>query len=632
MIFMKKTYSTKQIYDFNGEVLPMLRSLYKQAVEEKKPVLEWVYLDKVVQIPNLTEEFITSEEAPEELRDYYTFVVQPLLEERYYHDGETTEAQLFDRVASVIGADDYERSLFYYIMRLRLFMPSSPTLMNAGREKGTLSSCFVIIPDDDMRSIASYWKNMSLVQKYGGGVGTDWSALRPKGDPVSGTNGIASGFAPFLAVANEINNAIKQGSARSGANASTMRYDHPDIMEFLDFKRDDPSKYGFFNLSVTFDDEGFMKCWNGEEVELVHEGKVYGTINGRDILRRMAENAWLTGDPSPYFLDRTNETWKELGIHEQPDPFGFRYNLRISHNPCGEQNLPNWGVCNLGSVNLFTMVNPYSYELQYDLLRVISKVSTIFLDRVIDANWFPNWKIEKQSKRLRNIGLGFMGLADVMYLAEVNYDSEEAITIADNVSYIMTEASKEQSDKMGRILGEAPVLRDTEFYYRNTDFTCIAPTGSISLLSLCNSGVEPYFAMGYKKLVYPKGTRTIEKYIDVKPPAFMLYDRAKPKTSHEIAPKSHVDVLSVVSDNVTNAVSKTTNLPNSATVDDIMELYKYAFDSGVKSITIFRDGCRDDLALVVDEEKEEKCCANPNIINKDGCMECTNCHWAACSV
>ena len=253
---------TISIFDLDLEdTLEMFRSLYNQAVYEFEEVLKW----EDIRIPNLTFEYITTRGEDHALYEYYNHVVEPLLKERYFHKDEAIEIHMFERIAKEIASNEAEEELFYYLLRLRLFMPSSPTLMNAGREKGTLSSCFVIIPDDDMTSIASYWKNMALVQKYGGGVGTDWSAIRPEGEPVAGTNGVASGFAPFLEVANSINTAIKQGSARSGANASTMRYDHPDIMKFIDFKRDEPSKFGFFNLSVTFNDEGFMKCWNNEK-------------------------------------------------------------------------------------------------------------------------------------------------------------------------------------------------------------------------------------------------------------------------------------------------------------------------------------------------------------------------------
>ncbi len=629
------TQTVLSIFDFAHESVAMFKSLFHQAIYDFNEVLEWKDYDgDIISIPNLTYEYIHVVLAEDHaLREYYNHVVQPLLEERYLHKDEKTEVDMFKRIAKEIASNSLEEELFYYLLRLRLFMPSSPTLMNAGRGKGTLSSCFVIIPDDDMTSIASYWKNMALVQKYGGGVGTDWSAIRPEGEKVNGTNGVASGFAPFLEVANSINTAIKQGSARSGANSSTMRYNHPDIMKFIDFKRNDPSKFGFFNLSVTFDDEGFMRCWNDEEIELTHNGRVYRTINGRAILERMAENAWLTGDPSPYFLDRTNALWSDLVLGES-DPFGFAYGKRISHNPCGEQNLPNNGVCNLGSVNLLTFTDPRTNNFNWGLLETVSKIATVFLDKVIDNNWFPNWRIDRQSKHLRNIGLGFMGLADVFYMKGWDYNSEEAVSFAASVASTMTESSKEQSLKMGQRLGVAPVLQGTDKpQYRNTDFTCIAPTGSISLLSFVNNGIEPFFGLGYKKLIYPKGTKSESKYINIQPPVFMLFDRQVPKTSHSFTAEEHLAVLEAVGRNVTNAVSKTVNLPKRAKKEEILNLYKTAFDQGIKSITVFRDGCRDDLALVLTKEfDDDKCCAVPNRIFTDGCQKCTNCSWEACSV
>ena len=226
-----------------------------------------------------------------------------------------------------------------------------------------------------------------------------------------------------------------------------------------------------------------------------------------------------------------------------------------------------------------------------------------------------------------------MGLADVFYMKGWDYNTKDAEYFAHDVAVHLTESSKEQSIAMGMAFGVAPVLRGTnKTQYRNTDFTCIAPTGSISLLSFVNNGIEPFFGLGYKKLVYPKGTKTEGKYINVQPPVFMLYDRNVPKTSHAFTAQEHLAILNVVGANVTNAVSKTVNLPNSATKEEILNLYKQAFDMGIKSITVFRDGCRQDLALILtDEFDEDKCCAVPNHIFTDGCRKCTNCSWEACS-
>jgi ribonucleoside-diphosphate reductase alpha chain len=227
-----------------------------------------------------------------------------------------------------------------------------------------------------------------------------------------------------------------------------------------------------------------------------------------------------------------------------------------------------------------------------------------------------------------------MGLADVFYMQGLNYNDPEATYFANDVAVHLTDASQDQSLAMGRAFGVAPVLRNTDKpQYRNTDFTCIAPTGSISLLSFVNNGIEPFFGLGYKKLIYPKGTKTEGKYINVQPPVFMLFDRNVPMTSHAFTADEHLAILKVVGKNVTNAVSKTVNLPNSASKGEILNLYKKAFDSGIKSVTVFRDGCREDLALILtDEIDEEKCCAVPNHIFTDGCQKCTNCSWEACSV
>lgn len=572
-------------------------------------------------IPNLTAEYVMSKKAPKALTDYYKNIVLSLLQERYFLKDECTEEELFRRVANFVGKTDEEKEIYFQLMKHRLFMPATPTLMNAGRRKPMMSSCFVINPDDDMVSIGEYWKTMALVQQHGGGVGVDWTKIRPEGSVVRGTDGVASGWFPFFEVASAVNKAIKQGSVRSGANAATLALKHPEIMKFIDIKKENPAKYGFFNLSVTVTDEEFMQLLNDELITTEFDGvqytekkswicdgkeKFYETqFKGLDFIRHMAENAWKTGDPSFYFVDRINEFWDELGMRERINPVGQPYGKKIAHNPCGEQGLTSHSACNLASINLYAMINPATGTFHFELMEYVTKWATRFLDGVIDKNWFPDERITKTVHDLRNIGLGFMGLADVFYLKGWEYGSRESIKFSESISKNLTEWAKEESVKMAYEYGPAPVLiQSPPIMLRNTDLTCIAPTGSISLLALCSSGIEPWFYHEYEKLVYPKGTKQQEKYIKVKYPAAIMFEREKQKTSTELTAIQHIDILAAVSKNVTNAVSKTVNLPEETTVDEIINLYRYAFKSGCKSFTVFRNNSRSDLAIKAVEHKE----------------------------
>lgn len=623
---MLKTNYTDHFIDFDKlnrlKFCNQLKSLLAQALIDQEPIIQ----TEEFTMSNLTEEYIAGRDASERLRSYYSHVVYPLLDERYFHEGENSEDQLFRRVSQYVARDEIDEDIFYYMMRLRIFMPATPTLMNSGREKSMLSSCFTMVPEDDMESIADYWKTMSLIQKHGGGVGVGWDNIRPAGSPVGGTGGIASGWKPYFEVANHINAAVKQGSARSGANAATMRVDHPQIFDFIDVKREDPAKYMFFNLSVTFTDEQFESCLARREIALHHEkGNGHEIVNGYGILERMAENAWKNGDPSPYFIDRANRVWDEL-VLGRFDPWGKPYRKKCSHNPCGEQCLPDHGACNLASLNLFALVDPISSEINTELFEHATRAALRFLDGVVDKNWFPSEKIKMQSDHLRNVGLGYMGLADLFYIMGVPYGSEESVDIAETVTQQLTDWAWSESRALGKLLGPAPVFAQDnsnsitdvgktyptinpagDVPYRNSDVTSIAPTGSISMIALASSGIEPYFSTNYKKLIYPKGTVMKEKRVDIIPPAMMYFEHSKPEppTAMKIDPYKHIDVLAVVAKNVTNSVSKTVNLPNKFEVEDVIDIYRYAFEQGCTSLTIFRDGCREDLALINQENEKD---------------------------
>lgn len=567
---------------------------------------------------------------------------------------ETPEG-LFRRVARTISAPDQvygasqedikkTEDTFYNIMSNLEFMPNSPTLMNAGRPLGQLSACFVLPIDDSMESIFTTVKNAALIHKSGGGTGFAFSRLRPMNSVVASTSGVASGPISFMKVINAATEAVKQGGTRRGANMGILRVDHPDILEFINCK-DDLSELTNFNISVAITDAFMDAVETNSEYDLINpqtekpfvrEGEVL-RLMARDVFDRIVDHAHTTGEPGVMFIDRMNgeNPVRQVGLYE-------------STNPCGEQPLLPYESCNLGSLNLFKMlravVDPdnthamYRYEVDWEKLDETVRKAVHFLDNVIDANRYPLPEIDANTKSNRKIGLGVMGWADMLIMMGLKYDSEEAFKLAENIMSRINAIGHDESKKLSSKRGRFPLWERSEFYQgaqgeeiRNSTVTTIAPTGTISIISSCSSGIEPLFAVSYvrnvmdntklievnpifEKLAKERGfyskelmeriaeTGSIQEFEEIPQDIKNIF-----MTSHDVAPTDHVKMQAVWQKHTDNAVSKTINLPHSASVEDVREAYLTAFQFGCKGVTVYRDGCRANQVLSTGStDKKEK--------------------------
>lgn len=568
-----------------------------------------------------------------------------VLERRYLKkdtNGQVVETaeQLFKRVATNISKADglYGASRsevkktekkFNALMENFEFLPNSPTLMNAGTELQQLSACFVLPVEDSINSIYESIKYTAVIHKSGGGTGFSFSKIRPAGSPVGTTGGVASGPVSFIKVFNASTEAIKQGGRRRGANMGILRVDHPDIMGFITAKAKE-RELNNFNLSVAITDRFMDALKNDADYELVDPftNEITARLSSRVVMEKIVEMAWTTGEPGIIFIDRINRAnpTPKLGDIE-------------STNPCGEQPLLPWESCNLGSINLSRIVRNGSID--YDRLTRVTWSAVHFLDNVIDMNRYPIPKIEEMTKANRKIGLGVMGFADLLIKLGIPYDSEEALRVADDVMGSIYREAKKASKALAKKRGVFPnystsIYQKRKERLRNATLTTIAPTGSLSIIANSSSGIEPIFAIAYRRKislgefteVHPLFKETAqrkgfysEKLIEkiarrgsIKE-LKEIPDRVKVlfRTAHDIEPEWHIRMQATFQKWVENAVSKTVNFRHSATKEDIRKAYMLAYELGCKGITVYRDRSREEQVLAKGEPKKPRVRPRPKV-------------------
>lgn len=561
-----------------------------------------------------------------------------VLEKRYLRKdakGELIETpeDMFRRVARsiaeaerVYGGDGekikiWERR-FYEMMSRLLFLPNSPTLMNAGRELGQLAACFVLPVEDSMEGIFEALKWAAIVHKSGGGTGFSFSRLRPKDSRVGSTGGVASGPVSFMKIFNTATEQVKQGGTRRGANMGILRVDHPDIMEFITCK-EDGKELNNFNISVAVTDRFMEALREGKDYDLIdpRNNKKVGTLNARAVYEKLIEQAHKTGDPGIIFIDRINA--------DNPTP---QLGQIESTNPCGEQPLLPYEACILGSINLSLFFK--DGKIDFPSLKKTVHYAVRFLDNAIDVSRFPLPQIEEMARGNRKIGLGVMGFADLLFQMNIAYDSDDAIEIAEKVMTFIQDQAKEASTELAKERGNFPnyersIYRDSGLPMRNASRTTIAPTGTLSIIAGCSSGIEPLFALSFVRNVLDG-----ERLIEVNPHfeqiakergfwSKELIERISEKgsiqdfkeipedirrvfvVSHDINPVWHVRMQAAFQKYTDNAVSKTVNMPKDATLEDVKKVYDLAYELGCKGITIYRDGSKDRQVLNISSLKKE---------------------------
>ncbi|NLW46620.1 MAG: vitamin B12-dependent ribonucleotide reductase [Firmicutes bacterium] len=567
-----------------------------------------------------------------------------VLERRYLRkeDGKVIETpeDLLHRVAKSIaaievtafGVEETETAqlaeLFFNIMDQKKFMPNSPTLMNAGRELGQLSACFVLPIEDSMESIFESLKVAALIHKSGGGTGFSFSQIRPQNDQVGSTGGVASGPLSFLRVYNASTEAVKQGGTRRGANMGILRIDHPDIVEFIEAKKN-KGEIANFNLSVAVTDSFMEALEKGDDYYLLNprNKQPMGKQFAREVFEKIVLSAWESGEPGIVFIDRMNET--------NPTP---HIGAIESTNPCGEQPLLPYESCNLGSINLAALVKEIDgdkYEFDWDGLKETVHLAIRFLDDVIEANRYPIKQIEKMTKGNRKIGLGVMGWADLLFYLRISYKSEAAIKLAEEIMAFIDSESKEASAELAKTRGAFPNFKGSVYdqkkspKLRNATTTTIAPTGTISIICDTSGGIEPLFSLAFirqimdndrlievnqtfERIAKKEGFYSEELIESIAEQGSLAGIEAVPDewrgvfvTAHDIEPEWHIRMQAAFQKNTDNAVSKTINFAREATPNQVAEAYLLAYKLGCKGLTVYRDGSLDNQPMQMMEKKSE---------------------------
>ncbi len=571
-----------------------------------------------------------------------------VLEKRYFKKNKTGDTVedwkgMLIRISDNISAGDKVKAKRYYkLMDSGLFLPNSPTLMNAGSDLQQLSACFVLPIEDSMESIFETVKNAALIHKSGGGTGFSFSRLREANSRVRSTNGVSSGPISFLKVYNAATDAVKQGGTRRGANMAILNVDHPQILDFITCK-DDATQLTNFNLSVGLTEEFMRAVYQDEEYELVSPAtrKVKEKLKARDVFDLIVDMAYKNGEPGIVFLDRINKhnPTPELGAIE-------------STNPCGEQPLLAYEACNLGSINLSALVD--KGKIDWDALKQAVRESVAFLDDVINASRFPLPEIDTMARGNRKIGLGVMGWADLLYQLKIPYASEKAIQLAEEVMEFIDYHAKQRSKELAQEKGSFPnfpqsvyaegklirekykqdwnrLIREIQSNgLRNATVSTIAPTGTISMILDTSSGIEPQFSLVFTKHVMDgEQLLYVNKWFEQALREAGLYSksilekvaaagsvqaikeipeklRKVFQTAHDISPEWHIRMQAAFQKYTDNAVSKTINFHREACRDDIRMAFEYAYQLGCKGLTVYRDGSRDNQVLQTAASQERK--------------------------
>jgi ribonucleoside-diphosphate reductase alpha chain len=515
---------------------------------------------------------------------------------------------------------------FYHVMIDTLFLPNSPTLMNAGTNNGLgYSACFVLPIEDSIEGIFDAIKYAALIHKSGGGTGFAFSRLRPKGSQVRTTAGVASGPVSFMRVFDAATEQVKQGGRRRGANMGILRVDHPDILEFINSKLQ--GGISNFNISVAATDRFMEALSKNERYELIdpRTRQVTGTLPAREVFEQIVRAAWQAGDPGMVFVDRINAS--------RANPVPEIEQIEAT-NPCGEQPLGPNDACNLGSINLVKFARPRDHiyrngqgrgdRIDWGELERVVRLAVRFLDDVIEVNPYPLPAIDEEVKLNRRIGLGVMGWADLLLELEIPYDSEDALALADRLMAFIECVGHEESARLATERGAFPRWSQSIYRHekpvRNSTVTTVAPTGTISIIAGCSSGIEPLFAVAYSHIVGDRHLTFVNPQFERIAKARGFYSEALMRkviangtvqglaevppdvqrvfvTAHQIAPAWHVRTQAAFQRHLDNGCSKTINLPQAATVEDVGDAYLLAYELGCLGITVFRDGCKTDQVL-----------------------------------